>query len=46
VKVPRDSQGRLTVKIEIDPVYAHDAASLAVRLPKGFTVTGDVLLKG
>jgi UDP-N-acetylglucosamine/UDP-N-acetylgalactosamine diphosphorylase len=46
VTVPRDSRGRLTVKIEIDPVYAHDAASLAARLPKGFQATGDVLLKG
>jgi UDP-N-acetylglucosamine/UDP-N-acetylgalactosamine diphosphorylase len=46
VKVPRDSEGRLAVKIEIDPVYAHDAASLAARLPKGFQASGDVLLKG
>lgn len=45
VKVPRDAQGRLVVKLEIDPVYAHDATSLAARLPKGFQVTGDVLLK-
>jgi len=45
VKAPRDPQGRLVVKLEIDPVYAHDAASLAARLPKGFQVSGDVLLK-
>lgn len=45
VKVPRDAGGQLTVKLEIDPVYAHDAGSLAARLPKGFVVAGDVLLK-
>lgn len=45
VAVPRDAQGRLAVKIEIDPVYAHDAASLAARLPGGYAIQGDVLLK-
>ena len=45
VKAPRDAKGALAVKIEIDPVYAHDASTLAARLPKGFEITGDVLLK-
>lgn len=45
VVVPRDAQGRVAVKIEIDPVFAHDAASLRARLPGGFRITGDVLLK-
>lgn len=45
VKVPRDSQGRISVRLEIDPVYAHDAATLAVRLPQGFAIKGDVFLK-
>lgn len=45
VNVPRDAGGRLAVKIEIDPVYAHDATALAARLPRGFKVTGDLLLK-
>ncbi|MEI8138913.1 MAG: UDPGP type 1 family protein [bacterium] len=45
VKVPRDAAGRVTVKIEIDPVYAYNAETLAARLPKGFDIKGDVLLK-
>lgn len=46
VAVPRDARGHLAVKIEVDPAYAYDAATLAARLPKGFAITGDVLLKG
>lgn len=45
VKVPRDAAGRVTVKIEVDPVYAHDAETLAARLPAGFEIKGDLLLK-
>jgi UDP-N-acetylglucosamine/UDP-N-acetylgalactosamine diphosphorylase len=45
VTVPRDAAGRVTVKIEVDPVYAHDAETLAARLPAGFEIKGDVLLK-
>lgn len=45
VKVPRDAGGRAAVKIEIDPLYAHNAATLAARLPKGFEIKGDVLLR-
>ncbi|MEI7879797.1 MAG: UDPGP type 1 family protein [bacterium] len=45
VKVPRDASGRVAVKIEIDPPYAHDAETLAARLPKGFEINGDVLLR-
>lgn len=45
VEVPRDAQGRISVGIEIDPVYAHNAATLSARLPEGFVITGDVLLK-
>jgi len=45
VKVPRNAQSRIAVKLEIDPVYAHDAATLAGRLPKGFEIKGDVLLR-
>lgn len=45
VKVPRDAAGAVTVKIEIDPLYAHNAGTLAARLPHGFEIKGDVLLK-
>ncbi len=45
VKVPRDARGLIPVRIEIDPVYAHNAATLSARLPKGYEITGDVLLK-
>lgn len=45
VTVPRGAKGRIAVKLEIDPLYAYDAATLAARLPKGFVIKGDVLLK-
>jgi len=45
IKVPRDAGGRVVVKIEIDPVYAHNADALAVKLPQGFEIKGDVLLR-
>lgn len=45
VKVPRTGAGAVAVKIEIDPLYAHNAETLAVRLPRGFAIQGDVLLK-
>jgi UDP-N-acetylglucosamine/UDP-N-acetylgalactosamine diphosphorylase len=45
VKPPRDAKGRIAVLLEIDPVYAHDAATLASRLPKGYDIKGDVLLR-
>ncbi len=45
VNVPRDASGRVMVKIEIDPLYAHSAETLAARLPKGYEIKGDVLLR-
>ena len=45
VTVPRDDRGRLTHRIEIDPVFAQSAAELKQRLPRGFVVNGDILLK-
>jgi UDP-N-acetylglucosamine/UDP-N-acetylgalactosamine diphosphorylase len=45
VTVPRDAAGRLAVKVEIDPAYAHDADELRARLPKGWAIAGDVWLK-
>ncbi len=45
IKIPRDSKGRVAVKIEVDPVYAYNAETLAARLPKGFEIKGDVLLR-
>ncbi len=44
VRVPRDDAGRLTCRIEVDPVYAHSAETLQARLPAGFRIDGDVLL--
>jgi len=45
VKVPRDAGGQVAVKIEVDPLYAHNAETLALRLPKGFEIRGDVFLR-
>lgn len=45
VKVPRTGDGGVAVRIEIDPLYAHTAQTLAARLPRGFGIQGDVLLK-
>lgn len=45
VTVPRDAAGQLTVKLEIDPVYANGADELKARLPTGYAVSGDVWLK-
>jgi UDP-N-acetylglucosamine/UDP-N-acetylgalactosamine diphosphorylase len=45
VNVPLDAGGTPTVKIEIDPAYAAGADDLRARLPQGFRVDGDVLLR-
>ena len=45
VAVPRDAQGLVSVRIEIDPPYASSAETLRERLPPGFTVKGDVVLR-
>lgn len=45
VKVPRGADGQLAVKIEIDPCYAVGTDDLKRALPKGFAITGDVLLR-
>lgn len=45
IKVQRKPNGTPAHKIEIDPCYALDADDLKRRLPKGFTVTGDVNLQ-
>lgn len=45
VKVPRDAKGRVVYRLEIDPVYANSAEALKERLPSGFAIAGDVLLK-
>jgi UDP-N-acetylglucosamine/UDP-N-acetylgalactosamine diphosphorylase len=44
VKVPRNVQGGLVYKIEIDPVSANGVKTLKARLPKGFEIKGDVVL--
>jgi UDP-N-acetylglucosamine/UDP-N-acetylgalactosamine diphosphorylase len=45
VDVPRNPEGTLACKIEIDPTYALDADDLKQKLPKYFRLTGDTLLK-
>jgi UDP-N-acetylglucosamine/UDP-N-acetylgalactosamine diphosphorylase len=45
IAVPRDEAGLPTVRVEIDPCYANSAEELAERLPDGFSIDGDVLLK-
>ena len=45
IAVPRDEAGLPTVRVEIDPCYANSAEELADRLPDGFSIDGDVLLK-
>ena len=45
VTVPRDAAGRVAHRLEIDPCYANSAVELKERLPPGFAITGDVLLK-
>jgi UDP-N-acetylglucosamine/UDP-N-acetylgalactosamine diphosphorylase len=44
VSVPRQSDGRLACRLEIDPAYANSADELRERLPRGFAASGDVLL--
>jgi len=44
VAVPRDADGRLRHRLEIDPCYALGPEDLKGRLPAGFTITGDTLL--
>jgi len=43
--VPMDKAGIPSCKIEIDPCFALDAAELRKKLPRGFAITGDVLLR-
>ncbi len=45
VRVPREATGRPAHRLEIDPVYANSAEELKKRLPSGFSIQGDVLLK-
>ena len=45
VKMPRDTQGRPVHRLEIDPVFANSAEELKQRLPPGFEIRGDTLLK-
>ncbi len=45
VLVPRDAAGRLVHRLEIDPVYANSPEELKKRLPPGFSIHADVLLK-
>lgn len=45
VAVPRDAAGEPQHRIEIDPAFANDAGELKARLPPGFRIQGDVLLK-
>lgn len=45
VTVPRDDGGDPLWKIEIDPVYALDSAELKTKLPPGFSISKDTLLK-
>lgn len=45
VRVPRDAAGRPACRIEVDPVYANGPESLRAAIPKGFRISGDILLK-
>jgi len=45
VKVPRDGDGLPAMKIEIDPCFASNREQLRKRLPPGFSISGDVLLR-
>jgi len=45
VSVPRGCDGESLHPIEIDPLYALDAAELKATLPKGFAISGPVLLR-
>ena len=45
VRVPRDAEGRLAVRIEISPLFALDSAELSRKLPPDFRIEGDLLLE-
>ena len=45
VAVPRDAQGLLAVKLEIDPAYANSPEELRSRLPAAFAIAGDLWLR-
>jgi UDP-N-acetylglucosamine/UDP-N-acetylgalactosamine diphosphorylase len=45
VTVPRNEDGSLVYKLEIDPRYAIGVNDLKSRLPDGFVVEGDLLLQ-
>jgi len=46
IAVPRAENGEPARPIEIDPAFANDAAELKARLPAGYRIQGEVLLKG
>lgn len=45
VKIPRGPEGHPKFMIEIDPCFAVDAAELKKKLPTGFRIAGDALLR-
>lgn len=45
IAVPRDTDGNVTVAIEMRPTFALDAAECAAKLPAGFQLTDPTLLK-
>ena len=46
VRVPRNEEGSLAVKLEISPLYALDREEAIKKVPSGLTITGDLLLQG
>lgn len=45
VKVPRDEEGALRVKLEISPLYALDREEATRKVPPDLVIKGDLLLK-
>ncbi len=45
VKVPRDKEGSLAVKLEISPLYALDREEAMRKIPPGLSIAGDLLLQ-
>ena len=45
IAVPRNADGSLVYKLEIDPRYALCGHDLSDKLPAGFTIDADLLLK-
>jgi hypothetical protein len=46
IEVPRTASGELKHRIEIDPAFASGPEALRVKLDRGLTITGDLLLAG